>query len=324
MRSRSLVALALALAACGPRTTFHTTSAGTIEHPDVDAGPAPVVETQLPVHAWLWRISGGDAASPSYVLGTMHVGIRLADALPHPFDEHLHEARALVMEVDMNAAREAMTAAAQTTTRRRGPTLDRALGRESWPRLTAELEGIADPEVLRRMPPGQVLLYLEQVRLAEVEAAEEGREPIRGMPSSARLDLTIYDWAVAQGMPIVALETPEQAMHVLDAAPEAETLASLHEMIDDPTQARERVAGVRGSYLSFDEEALQRRILDEMTPAEHDALFVQRNRAWDAALVAQIQQGNAFVAVGVGHLLGEGSVLEALRAHGYTVERLGE
>ena len=73
----------------------------------------------------------------------------------------------------------------------------------------------------------------------------------------------------------------------------------------------------------FDEEAVTNLLTAEMTPTQRDALLTQRNRAWEAALFPQIQEGNAFVAVGLGHLLGEGSVLASLAARGYTIERLG-
>jgi uncharacterized protein YbaP (TraB family) len=178
--------------------------------------------------------------------------------------------------------------------------------------------------VLRVVPPGALTLYLQQVRMAEAEAFAEGRDPIPGVPSSARLDATIFDWAIRQGMPIVALETPEQALAALDSlVPEQDVLTMLHAELDDADAARARADAMRAAYLVFDEHAMLDLLSREMPPNVRDAILIGRNRAWEAALLPQIQQGNAFVAVGLGHLLGEGSVLEALAARGYRVERLG-
>jgi uncharacterized protein YbaP (TraB family) len=321
-----IVACALVLlASCGPHTTLRATSAGSVTRASTAtaATDAGIVPSELP-HAWLWRVSGGDSASASYVLGTMHVGIRMPDALPHPYDAYLHDARALVMEVDLREADRVLRESAQTAPHGRRRPLDRALGRESWDRLVAELGAHIPPDVLRLAPPGALTLYLQQVRMAEAEAISEGREPIPGVPSSARLDATIFDWAVRQAMPIVALETPEQALAALDSiAAEQDVLTMLHAEVDDAEAARARADAMRAAYLVFDEPAMLDWLAREMPASVRDALLLQRNRAWEAALFPQIQQGNAFVAVGLGHLLGEGSVLEALAAHGYRVERLG-
>lgn len=86
LRSFSLGLVLLALASCGPHTTIRATSAGgttpgasPASARSADAGAAL---SELP-QAWLWRVSGGEAASPSYLLGTMHVGVRMPDALAH-------------------------------------------------------------------------------------------------------------------------------------------------------------------------------------------------------------------------------------------------
>src|SRR5882757_7273479 len=94
-------ALALLLFSCAPHTTIRATSAGGGAPTHGSGGTSTSTPEAQPLpEAWLWRVSGGDAAAPSYLLGTMHVGIRLPDALPHPYDDYLHSTRALVMEVD--------------------------------------------------------------------------------------------------------------------------------------------------------------------------------------------------------------------------------
>jgi uncharacterized protein YbaP (TraB family) len=49
--------------------------------------------------------------------------------------------------------------------------------------------------------------------------------------------------------------------------------------------------------------------------------LLARNRSWIPALEKAHAAGGAFVAVGALHLVGEGSVVELLRARGFTVER---
>jgi uncharacterized protein YbaP (TraB family) len=52
-------------------------------------------------------------------------------------------------------------------------------------------------------------------------------------------------------------------------------------------------------------------------------LFTQRNETWVVTLMQELDgAGVDFVAVGAAHLLGEGGLVELLRARGVTVERV--
>lgn len=296
-----------------------TTAGHPTEPTPAEAEAATVAATP---RVWLWEVSGGDAASPSFVLGTMHIGVRMNVALPAPLDARLHDARAVVMEID---PREAERAFASMPGRRipRRQWLDRALAPSTWALLVAELGDRIPPEVLRQLPPAMLALYLSQVRMAEVEAREEGREPVRGAASSARLDASIFDWTVRAGTHFVPLETPEEALAALAAIAEGSAIDELTEMLDQAEQARDEERALRNAYVAFDEGPMLALLNAEMTPEVREGLLLARNRAWMPHLLHEIAAGNAFVAVGLGHLLGEGSVLEALTAAGYTVRRVG-
>jgi hypothetical protein len=54
-------------------------------------------------------------------------------------------------------------------------------------------------------------------------------------------------------------------------------------------------------------------------PAAEEILLLMRNRNWIPTIEAWHQSGGAFVAVGLAHLLGPGSVIELLRTSGSTV-----
>lgn len=64
----------------------------------------------------------------------------------------------------------------------------------------------------------------------------------------------------------------------------------------------------------------------EQAPKVYDRLIVERNKAWAAELADEIRNGagKTFVAVGVGHLVGdENSVPALLKAEGFDVSRYG-
>lgn len=308
----------LASVACGPpREVMRMSSAGATR-PAV-AAEVEALDPSAP-HAWLYRVSGGDAAAPSYLLGTMHLGVTFRDAVPEPLDSTLFEARAVVMEVDLREA-ERFFASAPASPRPRREWLDRTLPDETWARLVTELGGRAPPEILRQLPPGALTLYLEQVRMAEVEAIEDGRTPVPGATSSTRLDRSIFQWAVSAGTPIVALETTEEALAAFASLEAVDATEALRAVLDDPEAARADARRLRDAYLSLD-EARVLSVLAEMPDDARHAMLDVRNHAWMANLVPQIRSGDAFVAVGCGHLVGAGSVRELLEAEGYVVERV--
>lgn len=312
--------IAAAFAGCGGGEILRVGVGG-----DVTAQhrPAPP-ETEEGGHlrAWLWEVRGSGAPEPSYVLGTMHIGVTRRRALPPPLDEHLHHSRVLVMEIDFREA-ERMFQAATSRPLPRRQWLDRALPSSAWRLLVEELGHLVPPDVLRRIPPGFLAMHLMQVRMAEVEAREDGREPVRGAASTARLDSAIFEWSVTMGRPLVALETPEQQMAALARIPSGPSIDTLRALLVDADAARDEARALREAYLSFDAQRLSS-ALGEMSEEERRILLTERNIEWMERLVPELERGRAFVAVGLGHLLGEQSVLAMLAERGFTVRRIGQ
>lgn len=290
-----------------------------VETPPAESAVAEAPEVDARPRAWLYRVRRAETA-PSYVLGTMHVGVAFPRALPPPLDSTLYAARTLVMEIDLREAARFFRTAPRVR-RARSRWIDRTLPRATWSRLTAELSAVASPEEIARMPPGLMAIYMRHVRMAEVEAADDGWERIPGTASPTHLDRWIFDWAVSWEMPVVALETPEEAVAALSTYVHGNALDTLRAVIDDADGARAEARRLREAYLSLD-EAQVLAVLSDMSVEERHATFIVRNRAWLRNLLPVLDAGGAFIAVGLAHLLGEESLLALLRERGYEVERV--
>lgn len=321
--SRVLIGWALLISmvgGCGgAREPVRASSAGAVRRA-AEPEHATLVEEDFTPRAWLFEVRGPSGTRPSYLLGTMHIGITFRAAVPAPLDSALFDARVVAMEIDLREATRFFREAPRSTLPRRS-WLDRALPRETWQRLVTELSRVAPPEIVRQAQPGALTNYLSQVRMAEVEALEDGRAAIPGAISSTRLDRSIFDWTIRSGMPFVALETPEEAMAALASMNRGDAVQALVQMVDEADEARRQARELRDAYRSLDEEQVLA-VLSTMSAEDHAIMFDQRNQAWMEQLVPELAQGHAFVAVGLGHLLGPGSVVELLRAEGYTVERV--
>jgi uncharacterized protein YbaP (TraB family) len=59
----------------------------------------------------------------------------------------------------------------------------------------------------------------------------------------------------------------------------------------------------------------------EAGPVIHNALIIDRNRAWADAIAERLEgSGSAFITVGAAHLVGDENVVQLLRERGIAVE----
>jgi uncharacterized protein YbaP (TraB family) len=94
---------------------------------------------------------------------------------------------------------------------------------------------------------------------------------------------------------------------------------SLAELMNDPMGYEKLVR----AWLDGDAGALDRETLAPMrkaSPTLYRRLVTERNARWTIELDQRLKgRGRSVVVVGVGHLIGEGSVPQRLRALGYSV-----
>jgi uncharacterized protein YbaP (TraB family) len=131
-----------------------------------------------------------------------------------------------------------------------------------------------------------------------------------------QMDKALLDRAEARGLATEFLETWDEQVAALDAAVGGPELAqAIHEY---PTM-RCTLADAYAAYRAGDDTRLGGALVGEA----RDALLARRNARWLPLLERQLASGRrAFVAIGVGHLLGEDGVLAQLTARGCEVTRV--
>jgi uncharacterized protein YbaP (TraB family) len=102
------------------------------------------------------------------------------------------------------------------------------------------------------------------------------------------------------------------------------TIAGRDELrADTVDDLRDYCAGERMDRSTKDEDDLRKAGYSEEEIARYDDLLLYgRNRAWVPQLEPIFDRGDAFVAVGVDHLLGDRGLLAALGKDGYQVTRV--
>ncbi|MGB3796348.1 MAG: TraB/GumN family protein [Alteraurantiacibacter sp.] len=292
-RKLTLTASALALLL----GTF-ASSAMAQDHTEEATGPA------------LWSLSDEDTTI--YLFGTIHI-------LPEGetwYDERISSAfdasEELVFEVDMDNMEGAAQEMAALAALPEGQTLRSLMNEEDLAQYEAALEGIGIPAAaLDPVEPWAATLTLGMLPLVQA-----GYQPDQGVEMVLRQR--------GEDKTRNAFETMEEQIALFDTMPmdaQLEMLDATVEGIDDVVSSIETM---KAEWLEGDADALGALMNEEMNDPElHELLLVNRNRNWVNWIENRLDQpGTVFVAVGAGHLAGEGSVQEILAERGLTAERV--
>jgi uncharacterized protein YbaP (TraB family) len=183
----------------------------------------------------------------------------------------------------------------------RGQSLASMLGDDDWYELRDALRGVVPDDQLIRMRPWYAM---SRLTATFAPAARPG------------MDDALKQEARAKHLAVDHLETWDQQLGSLDGAV---TVEDLRVALRARRTMKCDTAQVVATYESGDEAAMA----PALSGRDPERLLWARNRAWVPQLEAYAASGGAFVAVGLGHLVGEHGVPALLVAAGYTVERVG-
>ncbi len=262
------------------------------------ASPAPRCPiTPRDPHAapLLWRVQRG-SGPPAWLYGTVHDSG--AEDVPPAAWTVLDAAPVFVSELgDAEPDRSKLAELARLPW---GQVLDRLLPADDWWELVNALLGVMREDDLRHARPWFAMVTLR------------GHMAQSPRPS---MDVALAEHARKRGIAVDRLESWDDQLVALDASV---TVADLSAAIRTRNAVACEVARLRSAYRTGDIPALIGMLI---APVRNDALLVDRNRRWLPQIERYLAGRGAFIAVGVGHLLGDDGLLAALERAGYTVKR---
>jgi hypothetical protein len=303
----------LALVGCGSKSD----GGAAPSNADPPSSPASPVELAVPVPAsggaandnvperpapLLWVVDG--PKGNTYLHGTMHLGIDIhRDVHPMVFDT-LDGCTKFVMEVDISKVDPvAMMQMAQLPDDER---LDQLLTRDQWNELTNRV-ALFPEDKLAKFQPWFVIVAITQSLL----------------PSTQPMDGELHARAVERDMKVEFLEDWKYQIEVLG---EATSVDDIVDMIDNFEDTKKDVRDLAAAYRDGNTDGISKILFDpekyKKNPKMIDLLITRRNQEWIPPLEKYIAEGNVFVAVGVGHLIGDHGVIAMLRENGHAVERV--
>lgn len=262
--------------------------------PKPPACPALPVVTQGP--PFLWKV-GKDAGPTLWLYGTVHdVAIT---GVPAPALAALDGAKVFASELgDVEADPEVVR---ELTRYKTGLGIDQTLPDDDWYALRDALLGTVKEDALRRMRPWYAMVLLNN--------KVSPNKPVA-------MDTDLAKRARGRKLPVEALETWAEQMSALD---KVVTVKDLGDVIHARDAMHCEVDRVAVAYKTGDLDLMASLLI---VPRTSEPLLWARNRAWQPKLVGYLAKDGAFVAVGLGHMLGDNGLPAMLARAGYTVERI--
>ena len=154
-----------------------------------------------------------------------------------------------------------------------------------------------------------------------------GTAPLQaGYRPDAGVDKTLMDRARAEGKTIRGFETADIQLRLIASMSEEAQIAYLNNYVRNGGQIVPKLDQTVAAWLKGDAAEVGRlNRLDTRDIHEdvHRAALIVRNADWTDQIETMMKgSGSAFIAVGVAHLADQDSVIDMLKARGFTVERL--
>jgi uncharacterized protein YbaP (TraB family) len=260
----------------------------------------------------LWRISGKDLKSPSYLFGTIHMlcgdDVFVSDSLKFA----IKQADKVYLELDMDNMFELISVMSKMKMRG-DTTLAQLLTANEYEKVKAFFtnnKGFIPFSMLETYKP---MLAASTLMQNSVDCSHP-----------MAMEQLIMKEAKREGVGIKGLETMAFQMSIFDSIPygiQAKQLLNYienYEKKDDNKEFEELTKAYRNQDLKMLEVLTEKE--DAGVEKFSEIMLYRRNEDWAQKLSIIMPNGPVVVAVGAGHLPGERGVINLLRKAGYKVE----
>ena len=289
---------------------------------DLTASRAARADDLTDEQGLLWRVER-DGVAPSYLFGTIHSTDDGAAAIARRAAEVA--AKATIDATELGGPFDAVDRSALAA-----KLIAAAIDRDEdtfQPDLAGQAGAPVEALLAAHGVPSELAHHLKLWFLAasvEAPLCEQAREQA-GLPE---VDEIVAEAGAAEKIPVVGLETADQQLAALAAAPPSLSAALLKTSARLPRLDDDAYATIVNLYRDGRPAEMIAVVdaLPELTPDERaaerrfdDLLLIGRNETMAASAAPLLAKGGAFVAVGALHLPGKGGLIARFRAMGYRV-----
>ncbi|MCG8576339.1 MAG: TraB/GumN family protein [Flavobacteriales bacterium] len=255
----------------------------------------------------LWKIEGKGCVT-SYMYGTMHMIEAPYYNMTQTMMDKIQSSKAIIMEVDgmPNPIESFNMMSLDSGTVHQYFTKDQM----------AQILEFFDQE-LDTSPESFHRLYGPMKPFFILQAMTQGY--FEGETKS--YDLDIMAMAGTNDIPIVGLETIQEQLGFFDIISQEEMAGMIMEGIENFEKEKKDTKKMMKIYHSQKVEKLIP-LMNKQSPELmqfSDIFLYDRNKRWIPKIEKEISDKQCFIAVGAGHLFGEGGVIDLLEKEGYTL-----
>lgn len=271
--------------------------------------------------AVLWKIEKPDLA-PSYLLGTMHLSDPRVTVLSQKTKEAIAQSKSVALEV-ADLSQQAMTTAMAEAR----DLIVYSDGKSLKQELSADEYAKAKEVVSKSGMPADFTATLKPWLVGMLLATSDCERKQRAAGAMV-LDRRVAAEAKKDGIAVTGLETIEDQLKALASIPEDQQIDMLRVGLKYLDRDDDLIETLVQMYLKRDIGAampFQIALAEEAgtSASAFDGfkrkILVNRNARMLTAAMPMIDDGNAFIAVGALHLVGEKGLVARLRERGFTV-----
>lgn len=276
----------------------------------------------------LYRISGKDLPTPSYIVGTYHLAnVAFVDSIPG-IRQAMADCQQVYGEliIDEMQSPDTLAMMQQAMLLPEGMTLDKLLTADEMNRLNAYMKSLLGMDMTNPMIAQEMGKWTPSA-LSTTLSSLSYLKKTSGFDPQNQFDNYFQKEAFKQGKNVGGLETTLFQLNMLF---KSQTLERQKELlmcqVDNVAFMDEMTDGVIRAFYAQDLNAIMKAMDEKMhnscdsRPEEEDALIYNRNADWVTKMPALMAKKPTLFAVGAAHLPGEKGVLNLLRQAGYKVE----
>ncbi len=260
---------------------------------------------QIKIHgqSLLWKISGGEPDSVSYLYGTIHIKDKRVYGLSDTVMAAFEKCNAFAMEVDLNP--ENLAYLSRKMLLPDDSTLRDLFTEEEYQLITTVVEDITGMDMLlfNRLKPIAILSLVMNFQFAnDVDVS---------------VDEYLYREAISKNKKIIGIETIEEQLEILETIPNDYII----DYFKNIGHAKEDMEIIIRLYRSAElEDLLEIMLKDKSMVMIQQTLLTDRNIKMSERIQKLIKEQSVFIAVGAGHLPGREGIISMLTRAGYIVE----
>jgi hypothetical protein len=265
-----------------------------------------------PSNVFMWSVQG--PKSKVFLLGSMHMFKAASYPLEPRIEKAYQSCPRVVFEADLEGpgTDEIRDMMLKLGTYHDGKTLPKEISEKTYALFRERVEANnLKVEQFDTYRPWFAALSIATVELKRL-----------GFTAENGLDAHFSDEAVSDKKKMIYLETARQQLDLLANAFPGKEEDLLKQALEEVAVLEKASAEMVQAWKAGDAarmEAFTQKSLKEF-PEVEKKLFTERNKAWTTRILRLLsQEGDVFVVVGAGHLVGKGGLLEMLKAKGYKV-----